>query len=148
MTDKRLDIIIGARDEATAALNNVRNMLGGIGAAYLSMEGMKKVWDWSIGGAAESEVVFNRLRGQVMALGISYESVESRIKQFTTSLMINSRFSNEAAADSLRTAIIHTNNLASAEQMVTLAANIAARMGEDLTSVIEKLSLGYEGAVR
>jgi len=145
---ERIDIIIGAKDQASKILSNLKNSIIGIGVAYLSWQGAKKLLEGTIGAAIESEKVYDALSDAVERHGGEWKKVESRIRFFADELRRTIGVSDEVVAQGLQKLIDAGMNTAKAMDAMRLATDVAAGAHIDLNSAIDLVAKASVGITR
>src|SRR3990172_6596477 len=145
---ERIDIIIGAKDQASKTLQGLKNSIIGIGTAYLSWQGAKTILLDSIKAAIESEKVYDALSDAIDRHGGAWRVVEKRVRAFTSELQRTLGVSDEVVAQGLQKLIDAGMNTAKAMDAMRLATDVAAGAHIDLNSAIDLVAKASVGITR
>lgn len=149
-SNERLNLIIGAKDQATSQLKSIQKSIAGIGAAYLSWQGAKQIIDWTVGGAMRSQKVWAGVAQAVKTVGDNAEFQIPRIKKFAGEMQAMSGKSDEAIGEMIQAMVQYgmSTSQALANAQTTLDFAIAKQM--DLRSaadLVGKAFVGYTGTL-
>jgi hypothetical protein len=142
-----LRILINAQDNASAALGKLQNNIVGVGVAWLSWQGAKKAFDWTIGAAIESERVWAGVTQSIKNTGQSVDRVLPIFQRFSKEIMYRTGESDEAIGEALGRLNFYNMEAALAMRTVSAALDLAAAKNMDLMTAVDLLGRASKGHV-
>ena len=153
MAENKIEILIKAKDEASAALDKVsdrtQNMskqfkLAGAavtaaGVAIVAALGM------CVKAAAEEEKGMVRLRVAAENVGIAYGEVEESLERWIDTMQQKTAVADSEQRDSLASLLRITRDVEEAQDLLTLAMDVAIGTGRDLASATTLLMYALSG---
>ncbi|UCE65086.1 MAG: hypothetical protein JSU85_09395 [Candidatus Zixiibacteriota bacterium] len=154
MGDKRMNIVIGAKDAASGRIKDVEGSLGSleskilaVGAAYLSWEGAKSIFSATISAAADEEEQINRLRNSIELTGDSWIGSKDKIDRFIESMQSMTRYGDDQTRPVLQQIITLTGDVDKGMEGTKLAADLAASVLFDMQTAARYVAMAMEGNV-
>jgi hypothetical protein len=153
MNTAELKILIKADDKASKALqdiekqvgltsNQVRNMGLGMVAGGVAIGAALGV---AVKAAADEQAGVMRLDTAMRNMGLSYDLVKGSLESWIDAQQQKTSVADDAQRDSLASLITMTGNLASAQDYLTLAMDISAGTGRDLSSATQLVEQALAG---
>ena len=130
---------------ASQISGQLKGAVMGLAGAYFGAQGLRAVFDWTIGGALESEKAFGRLEGQLETQGYRWDQVSGQVQAFATSLSIVTKYTDEELADAMRSAGTYTASLTRQMDIVSAATDLAAAKDMSLATAVELLGKASKG---
>lgn len=158
MADRKIEVVISATDDYSAAMRKFNNAVGdmdgavakagassnrmssavaGISAAWVQVGAVVASSAWLIAAATkayEAEIAFNKLRIQVDALGVSYAGQEAAIDSAIAATSRYAIVQDEDVATVLQQLVFHTGNLTQSMQNLNLVYDLAYMKGVDVAT--------------
>ncbi len=154
MPDKKIKLILEAKDKATKSLNKFRDSIKslspaitGVATAWVSWKAFTSVLDKTVGAAARQEEIFNRLRNAVNITGESYEDAKPKIDSFLRTMQDTTRYGDTDVAPVLQQIVTLTGDLEKGFEGTKLAADIAAAGLFDMNTAARYMAMAMEGNV-
>lgn len=141
-SSENFDLIIRARDEASAVLGNVTKAIGGLIGGYELVKFLKD----SVSAAAESELAFAEMSASLERAGMSSKKTQDSLVAFTASIQQRMGIADEAVARSVQVFIDYGATASEAMDRVRVAADLAAAKHMDLESATQLLAKASMGA--
>jgi len=127
--------------------NQLANLVKGVGAAYLSIEGLKRAFNFTVVAAAQDEMAFRKLQTAVNLTGTSYQTVEKDIKTLTAGMQKMTQYGDEEVAGVLANMITLTGSYERSVAQLPLVLNMASTGLFDLDSAARYVAMALEGNV-
>jgi len=148
-----LEVVVQARDEASRQLEGISGkiesmkrqlriaggIMAGAGAGITAALGM------ATKAAAEEEAGIIKLATAMKNMGISYDEVRDSLEAWIDAQQQKTAVADDAQRESLATLIGMTGDLAQAQDLLTLAMDMAAGTGKDLSSTTTLLGYALAG---
>lgn len=154
MARKDLDIVIGARDEATAKLKSVGGSLDAIqgrilaiAGAWLSWQGVTKLFEATVTAAAKEEEMLKRLETAVELTGIKYRDAKYEIDTFIAGMQDTTRFGDSDMIPVIQEITQLTGDMGKGLEGAKLAADMASSGLFDLDSAARYVAMAMSGNV-
>lgn len=144
---ERVTIEAVLNDLASGKLTALNNGILAIGGAYLSWRGVKELVSGVYNATATLQSQMIDLRAAVERTGESWRAALPEIEEFTDRIEDQKGVVDDYARVALQRAIDFTHDLSKAQDLVSIAADIAAAKHVDLTSATETLGKAYQGNV-
>jgi hypothetical protein len=148
-----VNILIKAKDYATAALKTVSSTLGGIdkqvkqlALTYVSYQAVTGFIKGVVAAAAEEEKQWNKVSAALRMRGRSVDEVLPKIQDMTDELERQRGVSDDLIAESMQRLIIANYSVADSFKTVSLAADITAITGGGLVETVTSLIKGANGS--
>lgn len=145
--DERLNIIISAQNLASSVLNSIKSQIMSIGAAYLSWQGAKKVFDMTISAAAESEVVWTRVAGAVKNVGENSKRVTPILQEFANTFTTRFGIADEVVGDVMQRMMQLGLTSSQAMRDTGIALDFATRREIDYATAADLIAKAHSGSV-
>jgi hypothetical protein len=145
-TTENFDLIIRARDEASAVMRGIGSSVAGMVAAFVSVGAAVAFLKTSIAEAAEAERVWHDLSASVERHGQAWKNVQNAFELFSKSLQQNSVFDDEAIARSLQVFTDFGARASQAMEYVQAAVDLAVARHMDLEAATQLLAKASKGA--
>lgn len=153
MAEATLEVLVRAKDEATKTLQNVNNSISGMSKqlkiAGAALMGVGATIEATLGicvkAAAEEEAGIVKLSTAMRNVGISYDAVRDSLEAWIDAEQQKTAIADTEQRESLATLILATSDLAEAQDLLTLAMDMARGMGEDLSSATSKIGMALAG---
>ncbi|MFA5376503.1 MAG: hypothetical protein WC455_12225 [Dehalococcoidia bacterium] len=142
---EKLQIVIGAKDEATSVLGRIQNSIVGIGTAYLSWQGAKKIIDWTVASAVEAEKVWAGVAQSITLSGQSADATMPRIQSFAKNIMAATGQTDESIGQVIESLTRFGMNASTAMRTASVAVDLAAGKHMDLLTAANLLGKAYKG---
>lgn len=157
MAQRRVDIVLSAKDEATKVLNNLANgtlpalvkQFGGMVASTLSAGAAISFVSSSIGKFAESEKITRKLEGALRDAGLSVEANSAHLDKMALSLS-RVTLADDEAIKSAQTLLISLGGLAGKglDRATEAALDLSARLGKDLNESATMIAKAAQGSTK
>jgi len=136
---------------SASQFDDLRQVISELAPAFIqlgSAAGFLAFMRSAVGAAEEEREALRRLEVQVRAAGQAHLFSEQGVNAWATALQRVTRFSNGEYLQALARAVQKTSDLESAQNLTTLAADLAVSTGRDLAGTLETLALAAGGGQR
>ena len=147
---EKLNIVIGAKDQASSTLKRIQSSVMSIGAAYLSWRVAKDVIGGIVKAGIASETIWNDVAASLDRHGFAVDSNLKKIKAFGSELQDLTGISDELTGVAIQAFLDYNNDLATSLDLVKVAADLAAGGHMDMRAAVDlvgKASVGYTGTL-
>ena len=145
MSEERLSIIIGIRDEATTALSKIRGEIVGIGAAYLGWQGAKAIISWTIEAAMESEKVWAGVANSLDNIGESSKRQLPVLQEFAAQFLSTAGIADEEIGLAVERLMSYGMGSKQAMDVMGTAVDFAAKRHIDLRTTVDLVGKAFAG---
>lgn len=142
---EKFDLIVRARDEASAALAGITKNVVGMVAAFATVRTVTGFLKDSVTAAIESEAVFNDLGAAVDRHGGNWDAMKESMQGALSAMMRDLGLSDEALARSAQVFIDYGANGKRSLELVAVAADLAAGKHMSLEAATELLAKASVG---
>lgn len=143
--NERFDLIVRARDEASAALGGITKNIGLMVGAAAGIASVTSFLKSSISAAAEAETAWNNLAAAAERHGQIWPQVEDRYTRFARAVQRETGFGDEMIAQSLESFVNYGASTSEAMGRVKIAVDFAAGAHIDLRTATDLLAKASEG---
>lgn len=149
--NEKVNVIIGAKDNASRTINGIAKSIGTMAAAYLSIRTVTSFIKDSIGKALESERVYNDLAAAVERHVGSWNRYRGVMQAFTAEMQKTTGVSDELVAQGLQKMINAGLGVSDAMNAARTAMDLAAgdsSVGmQSAFDLVSKAAQGYTGTL-
>ena len=142
---EQFDLIVRAKDEASATLGNITRNVVGMVAAFATISAVKTFLQDSVKAAMEAEAAYNDLGASVERRGGDWDRMRNAMEDNLQSMMLNLGLSDESLARSAQVFIDYGADVHGALRLVGAAADLAAGKCIALETATEMLAKASAG---
>jgi len=147
---EKLNIVIGAKDQASSTLKRIQSSVLSIGAAYMSWRVAKDIIGGIVKAGIASETIWNDVAASLDRHGFAVDSNLKKIQAFGSELQDLTGISDELTGVAIQAFLDYNNDLATSLDLVKVAADLAAGGHMDMRAAVDlvgKASVGYTGTL-
>jgi len=155
MPDAKAEIavLVSAKDEASRQLKGITGQIQNMSKQFKiaggimmgAGAGITAALGSAMKAAAEEEAGIVRLSTAMHNMGIEYDQVKDSLEGWIDAQQQKTAIADDEQRESLAQLITMTDNLAEAQDLLTVAMDMSAARGEDLSSATSKLGYALSG---
>lgn len=148
--NEKVNIVIGAKDQASSVLSGVAGKVAAIGAAYLAWGTVTKIIGDTIRLGSEAQQVWGDVAASLDRHGYAVDENKAKIEKFADEMQTLSGISDETIAKAVQGFLDFGNTVDDSLSLTRTAMDLAAGSGMDLKAAMDllgKASVGYTGTL-